>query len=642
MKYEYLSNIPLEEAVDKLAQALDEAGFSFQTEQIPTVDSCGRVLSCAHYALRSSPHYLSCAMDGIAITAASIASASESRPAVLTKEDYITVDTGDPLPEGCDCVIMIEQVVNNEDGTISLYSSAAPWTNVRQIGEDISMGDMVAPSYTRITPALTGALLASGIMQVTVVRTPSVAIIPTGDEIVPADSQLKDGDIPEYNSAIFSSMLREWGAQPIVYPIAKDDPDVIAASVKDASERCDAVIVIAGSSAGRDDYTSTVLSRLGQLVVHGIAIKPGKPAVLGHIGPVPFFGVPGYPVSGILIMEKVVRHFISRLTMLPEEEPEQLSVRVTRKAPSSLKYEEFIRCQAAEAGQTVVAVPMSRGAGIVTGFAKASGIITVPQNCEGIEAGEEVLMQPLKKLSDIRSTLCVTGSHDPLIDEAADLLIRSSGNIRPVLLSSSHVGSMGAIMAVRNKEAHLGGIHLLDTETGEYNLSYVRKYFPNGGAVLVRGVIREQGLMVPKHNPKGIRGIKDLPGLSYVNRQKGAGTRILLDYLLQQDQIRPEEIYGYTKEEYTHTAVAAAIASGTADCGMGIFSAAHTYDLDFLHLWDEEYDFLVEGSAISDPRVQKFLDVLRSSAFRKRLEEMGGYRLTDPGEVIYTGDSSLC
>lgn len=637
MKYEYLSNTPLNEAIEKLESALSGTDFGYKTERVRTTQANGRVLSRAHYALRSSPHYLSCAMDGIAIQASLIETANESRPVILTKDDYIMVDTGDPLPEGCDCVIMIEQVVENDDDTISLYSSAAPWSNVRQIGEDISMGDMIAPSFARITPSLTGALLASGVLEVDVVTRPSVGIIPTGDEIVSADSDLKDGDIPEYNSAIFSGMLADWGAEPHVYPIIKDDPVLISEAVSDAAEKYDAVIVIAGSSAGRDDYTSSVLKGLGELVVHGLSIKPGKPAILGHIGDVPFFGVPGYPVSGIIVMEHVVRHFISRLTMIPEDNPDELEVTVTRKAPSSLKYEEFIRCQAAEAGGKIVAVPMGRGAGIVTGFAKASGIITVPQNLEGIDSGETVRMQPLKKASDIMNTLCVTGSHDPLIDEVADILIRQSGNISPVLLSSSHVGSMGAITAVKNNEAHLGGIHLLDTETGGYNISYVNKYFPEGGAVLIRGVVREQGLMITKGNPLGIQGIADLPRVSYVNRQKGAGTRILLDYLIEKEGISPDLIYGYAKEEYTHTAVAAAIASGTADCGMGIYSAARTYDLDFLYLWDEQYDFLVAESAIDDPRIREFIKVIKSDEFRERLEKMGGYVLKGTGEIVDLG-----
>ncbi len=496
------------------------------------------------------------------------------------------------------------------------------------------MGDMIAPSFARISPSLVGALLAGGVLDVEVVKTPSVALIPTGDEIVDSDSDLKEGDIPEYNSAIFSGMLAEWGAKGVVYPIVRDDPQLIKDVVSSAARDHDAIIVIAGSSAGRDDYTSSVLAELGKLVIHGIAIKPGKPAILGAIGPVPFFGVPGYPVSGIIVMEKIEKYAISMLTMIPASEPEEIDVTVTRKAPSSLKYEEYIRCQAAQANGKIVAVPMSRGAGIVTGFSKASGMITVPQNCEGLEAGAATKMQPFRKISDIENTLCVTGSHDPLIDEVADILIRSSGNINPVLISSSHVGSMGAITAVRNNEAHLGGIHLLDTETGIYNLSYIRKYFPNGGAVLIRGVIREQGLMITKGNPKGITGIKDLPGLSYVNRQKGAGTRILLDYLIEKEGISPDQIYGYTKEEYTHTAVAAAIASGTADCGMGIYSAAKTYDLDFLHLWDEQYDFLVAESAADDPRVLKFIEVLRSDEFRTRLEKMGGYVLKDTGSTV--------
>ncbi|MBE6017724.1 MAG: molybdopterin biosynthesis protein [Lachnospiraceae bacterium] len=634
MKYEYLSNTPLEEAREKFLNSLKEAGTAYKTEVIRTRDAAGRVLARAHYARRSSPHYLSSAMDGIAISSKLIESANESSPAILKQSDFIMVDTGDPLPEGTDCVVMIEQVVENGDGTISLYSSAAPWSNVRQIGEDVSMGDMIAPSFARITPSLVGALLAGGVLDVEVVKIPSVALIPTGDEIVDSDSDLKEGDIPEYNSAIFSGMLAEWGAKGVVYPIVRDDPKLIKEVVSSAAKDHDAIIVIAGSSAGRDDYTSSVLAELGELVIHGIAIKPGKPAILGHIGPVPFFGVPGYPVSGIIVMEKIVRYALSMLTMIPAAEPEEVEVTVTRKAPSSLKYEEYIRCQAAQANGKIVAVPMSRGAGIVTGFSKASGMITVPQNCEGLEAGASIKMQPFRKLSDIENTLCVTGSHDPLIDEVADILIRSSGNINPVLISSSHVGSMGAITAVRNNEAHLGGIHLLDTETGIYNLSYIRKYFPNGGAVLIRGVIREQGLMITKGNPKGISGIKDLPGLSYVNRQKGAGTRILLDYLIEKEGITPDQIYGYTKEEYTHTAVAAAIASGTADCGMGIYSAAKTYDLDFLHLWDEQYDFLVAESAADDPRVLKFIEVLRSEEFRTRLEKMGGYVLKDTGDTV--------
>lgn len=630
MKYEYLSNKPLREAVEEVLGALKNAGTKYQTERIPVRAAHGRITAHAEYAKRSSPHYLTCAMDGIALKSDLLKEAGENDPVYLGEGDYIRVDTGDPLPTGCDCVVMIEQVVETLDGSLCLYSSAPPWSNVRQIGEDISMGDMILPSFSLVSPAMIGALLAGGIFELEVVKRPCVAIIPTGDEIVSADADLKDGDIPEYNSAIFSAMLSEWGADAHVYPIIKDDPQKIREAVKEAADRFDAVIILAGSSAGRDDYTSSVVESLGTLIVHGIAIKPGKPAIAGHIGTVPVVGVPGYPVSGIIVMEQIVRPVISLLTMAEWTTPDPVPAVTAKKIPSSLKYEEFIRCQAAGVEGKIVAVPMNRGAGIVSGFSKAAGLLHIPQNSEGMESGESVQMLPLRSGKTLENTISVIGSHDPLIDEIADILIRS-GREKPgentVYLSSSHVGSMGAITAVKNGEAHLGGIHLLDTATGEYNRSYVQKYFPSGGAVLVKGVRRIQGLMLPKGNPKGIKGIKDLPGLSYVNRQKGAGTRILLDYLLGKEGISPADIYGYTKEEYTHTAVAAAIAAGTADCGMGIYSAAITYDLDFLPLWDEEYDFLVSEAAMQDEKVRKMLDVLKSSEFKDRLEKLGGYSL---------------
>ena len=639
MKFEYLSNTPLEEARNRFLKSLEEAGMTWKTEEIQVRQANGRVLARAHYAGRSSPHYLTCAMDGIAVSAKRIEAANERHPVILDQSMYETVDTGDPLPDGYDCVVMSEQVVENGNGTISLFASVPPWTNVRQIGEDISMGDMIAPSFTRVTPALIGALLAGGVFEAEVIRKPCVAVIPTGDEIVAADAELKEGDIPEYNSAIFSAMLSDWGVDAKVYPVIPDQPEKLKEAVKKAAAERDAVIVIAGSSAGRDDYTASVVSELGELVIHGIAIKPGKPAILGHIGNVPFFGIPGYPVSGIIVMEEIVRYVISRLSMQPMESSEPVEASAARNLPSSLKYREYIRCRAASVAGKTVAVPMSRGAGIVTGFAKASGMIVIEQDSEGLPAGETAGMIPLIPAGNIRHTLCVTGSHDPLIDEIADLLLRKHAGdggpgSRPVYVASSHVGSMGAITAVRSKEAHLGGIHLLDTGTGEYNVSYVKKYFPQGGAVLIRGVQRQQGLMIAKGNPKGIRGISDLPRLSYVNRQKGAGTRILLDYLLDREGIDPERITGYTKEEYTHSAVAAAVASGTADCGMGIYSAAVTFGLDFLYLWDEYYDFLVAEQELEDPKVQAFLEVLRSREFAGRLEKMGGYTLEDPGRVI--------
>lgn len=626
----YLSNISCADAVEKLRAAMRAAGTGVQTETVDTKAACDRITATAQYAKRCSPHYCACAMDGIALQAEKTYAASETTPVILTEADYIPVDTGDVLPQGCDCVVMVEDLVENPDGTLSVYKASAPWSHVRQVGEDICMGDMILPSYTKITPAYIGALLAGGVQTVEVLCRPRFGIIPTGDEIVPVNAEAKDGDIPEFNSAVFAAMLTSWGAAATVYPIVPDIPAQLQAAVQKAAAECDAVLVLAGSSAGRDDYTAAVLEACGTLLVHGLAIKPGKPAVLGMVGKAPYIGVPGYPVSGILVLTEIVKKILPEFTKSTLPDAETVPVTLARQVTSSLKYTEYLRCRAARVGEEIVAVPMARGAGIVTGFAKASGIIPIPQNSEGLSAGAKAEMQLLRPQAEIENAVCVIGSHDPLIDEIADILLREQTGV-PVV--SAHTGSMGAILAVRQGEAHLGGIHLLDTETGSYNRSYAETYFPNGGVLLVRGVIRKQGLMVAAGNPLGIRGIADLPKISYVNRQKGSGTRILLDYLLQKEGIAAADIYGYTREEYTHTAVAAAVAAKTADAGLGIYSAAKTYGLCFLPLWDEEYDFLVPADAYHSEKVQKFLAVLRSPALHARLAALGGYETKDAGTI---------
>ena len=279
----------------------------------------------------------------------------------------------------------------------------------------------------------------------------------------------------------------------------------------------------------------------------------------------------------------------------------------------------------------LVAVPLNRGAGVVSSFVKADGIVEVPQNKEGYEAGELVPVQLLRDMKEIENTLVITGSHDPLIDELIDLMKRRWPDSQ---VGSSHVGSLGGVMAVKRGEAHLGGTHLLDEQSGEYNKAFVERYFPNGGAKLVGCVFRSQGLIVASGNPLGVKGVEDLRNVRYVNRQKGSGTRILLDYLLKQNGIEPGEVKGYEREEITHTAVAAAVASGTADAGMGILSAARIYDLDFIPVVEEQYDLLVANNTFENPQFKRLIEVLQSPEFAERLEGLGGYRLNRPGEVL--------
>ena len=623
MKQNYLNNIPIEEALSIYLGAVKESIGERKTETVKTSEAFGRVLSKAVYAVICSPHYNASAMDGIAVKAADTESAFENEPLFLPGGSFAVVDTGDAVPDGYDAVIMVEDITE-KDGGVLIYSSAHPWQNIRQIGEDICMGDMLAPSFAVLTPQLCGALLAGGVTEVECIRKPIFGIIPTGDEIVSPTSNPKKGEIIEFNSVIFSGMLGEIGADSKIYDIVPDKKELLTAAIKKAAEECDAVLVLAGSSAGRDDYTSEIISSLGKVFVHGIAAKPGKPAVLGLIGNTPVVGLPGYPVSGIVVMNEIVTPVADCLSGKTTPKAASVTASAARSIVSSLKYKEFVRVTVGKNENGYFAQPLPRAAGVITSFTKADGILEVPQNSEGCETGEQVKVRLLRPLEDIENSLIVTGSHDPLIDEIADILKRSE---TPFRLCSSHVGSMGAVTAVRTHTAHLGGIHLLDTESGKYNESYIKKFFPQGGARLIKGVGRIQGLMVKKGNPLNIKGFEDIRACRYVNRQKGSGTRILCDCLVKKHGLDESKIEGFYTEEFTHTAVAAQIASGNADCGLGIYSAAKMYDLDFIEICVEEYDFLIDEKAYNSDGVQAFLEVLKSEKLKKRLSEMGGYRL---------------
>lgn len=640
MAFNYLSNVDLQEAKSGLLNALANAGFTPQTETIPVPEALGRITAKPVYAHISAPHYHACAMDGIALDAACTFGASATTPVTIAPENYIVVDTGDPLPQGCDAVVMIEDLVYAEGDSVenlgncpvTIYAASAPWSNVRQIGEDICAGEMILTSNKRIEPAALGALLAAGVQEIEVIAKPRIGIIPTGDEVVPPSSNPKPGDVMEFNSTIFSGMTHTWGAEPIVYPIVSDKLDLIEAALRKAVDECDIVLLNAGSSAGRDDYSSTAINSVGEVLYHGIAIKPGKPAILGHAGPCAIIGVPGYPVSGIIVVDEIVKPLVEHYYGCNVEAATEAQATLARPCNTSLKYQEFVRVSLGNVEGKMVATPLARGAGVVTSFMKADGILSVPQNSEGIEAGEQVRVRLLRPEEDIVNSLVVIGSHDPLIDEIAQIM---HARWPKLSVSSTHVGSMGAITAAKRKENHCGGIHLLDEETGIYNESYIAKYFPQGGVRQVECVYRSQGLMVAPGNPLGIQSLADLAqeGRSFVNRQKGSGTRILSDYVCTQNGIDTNAIYGYDHEEFTHTAVAALVEAGSADAGMGIYSAAKMYGLDFIPVCEEQYDFIIPDYAWDTPMVHALLEVLASSAFRARIEELGGYRLENPGVV---------
>jgi len=633
MGFEYLTNIPLAKAREDYLQLLESHGYGPKTEVIPTWEACDRVTAHAVYAHICAPHYAASAMDGVAVNAKDTFGATETTPVTLNPDQFIVLDTGDPIPENCDAVIMVEDIVKHEDGAIIIHTAAAPWQHIRQIGEDICAGEMILPSHTKISPSAIGAMIAGGVLEVEVIKKPLVGILPTGDEIIPPCTDPKPGDILEFNGSIFSAMVRQWGAEARVYPIVPDQFDQIKAMVARASEECDLVILNAGSSAGREDYSAKVIRELGEVLYHGIAMKPGKPAILGCRGPKPILGVPGYPVSGIIVIEQLLKPLVDHWLKVPAAPQQYAVATLTRPVVSGLKYQEFVRVRMGYVGEKLMASPLSRGSGVVSSFMKADGIVEVPQGLEGFEAGSEVKVRLLSPIQKLENTVVVIGSHDPLLDELGDMLHMADSEL---FMGSSHVGSMGGIMAIRRGEAHAAGCHLLDTATGEYNVAFIRKYFPKGGVKLVRCVGRQQGLMVAKANPLNIQKFSDIAreGLRYVNRQKGSGTRILTDYLCKQEGLDPSAIYGYEREELTHTSVAAQIVNASADVGMGIDSAAKLYDLDFIPICIEEYDLIIPDHAWNTPQVQKMIEILKSEAFKNKILSMGGYTADAPGEII--------
>ena len=633
MGFEYLTNVPLVKAREEYLALLEGNGFGPQAETIPVWDACGRVTAGAVYAHICAPHYAASAMDGVAVNARDTFGATETTPITLASQQFTVLDTGDPIPDGSDAVIMVEDIVKNVDGSITIHAAAAPWQHIRQIGEDVCAGEMILPAHMTVSPSAIGAMIAGGVLEIDVIRKPVVGIIPTGDEIIPPCTDPKPGDILEFNGSIFSAMVRSWGAEARVYPIVPDKFDQIKAMVAKASEECDLVILNAGSSAGREDFSVKVIRELGQVLYHGIAMKPGKPAILGCKGVTPILGVPGYPVSGIIVIEELLKPLVDHWLKAPAALRQYAKATLTRPVVSGLKYEEFVRVRMGYVGDRLMASPLSRGSGVVSSFMKADGILEIPQGLEGYEAGSEVNVRLLSSVEKLKNTLVVIGSHDPLLDELGDMLHIANND---VYMSSSHVGSMGGIMAIRRGEAHAAGCHLLDTATGEYNVSFMKKYFPRGGVKLVRCVGRQQGLMVAPGNPLNITKFSDIAaaGIRYVNRQKGSGTRILADYLCKQENLNTSAIYGYDREELTHTSVAAQIAAGSADAGMGIYSAAKLYGLDFIPVCIEEYDLIIPDISWEMPQTKQLMQTLKSDAFRDKILSMGGYTVDNPGEII--------
>ncbi len=634
----YLKTTPAEEAGEKYMQALEEAGcLKPQTEIVNTYESLNRITAEPIFAKCCSPLFNSAAMDGIAVKSAKTAKAKEERPLILEPgTGYKIIDTGDPVKSPFDAVVMAEDVIEESGSDRVMITRSVPgWQHVRPIGEDIAAGEMLLPSHHTIRPVDIGVLLAGGILNLKTFRKPTVSIIPTGTEIIMPYENPSEGDIIDSNSGMFAAMVTEAGGTPHRCSIVPDDYQQIKEAVLGEIEKSDVVIINAGSSAGTEDYTVHVLREIGEVIIHGVAMKPGKPVILAVVGGKPVIGLPGYPVSAYLAFENFVEPVLRKMTggnsLSGLTSRKTVKAVLSKRIVSSLKHREYVRVKVGKVGDKFVCAPLARGAGAAMSLVRADGFCVIPQESEGFEAGETVDVELYNDIARIENTLVSIGSHDMILDVMNDMMAERFPGMN---LSGTHVGSMAGLMALLRGETVIAPTHLLDEETGEYNISYIEKIFPGEKMALIKGVDRIQGIMVKKGNPLRIKGVEDLTRVRYVNRQRGAGTRVLLDYKLKQAGITPDMIDGYDKEAATHMAVAALVASDEIDAGMGIKSAADAMGLDFVEVGTEEYDFAIRQENLELPQVRAFRQILESKEFHEKLEKMGGYGWHQAGRIV--------
>jgi putative molybdopterin biosynthesis protein len=641
----YLSDIPLREALDRWKASIEAADLwrILGEQEVPIDLALGRVTARPVWAKTSSPHYAAAAMDGFALHSSLVENASDRKPVIVeVGTDAIYVDTGEPIPDWADHVIPIEEIQIDGPGEdirsvdrIIIRHSSPPWKHVRPIGEDTMATELVVPSGSTLRPVDLGAIAGTGHSSVFVARKPAIAILPTGTELVSPGTNPEPGQIIEFNSLVLAALIETWGGEAIRWASLPDDLKLIRNAVQQAAETADLVLVIAGSSAGSEDLTAPVVESLGQILVHGVAIRPGHPVLLGILTNkakrTPIIGVPGFPVSAILTAELFIQPLLDQWLGRNADAPEMMQAVMSKKIHSSLGDDEYLRVSLGKVGKRVIAAPLSRGAGVISSLVRADGMVVIPAGFQGIPAGEQVTVRLLRSRQEIMSTLMMHGSHDITIDILAQFLA-----VRGIRLASASVGSLGGLIALSRDEAHLAGSHLLDPPTGEFNLAYVRKYLPNRSVFIIGLVGRKQGFLVKRGNPKAILEIADLTreNVQFVNRQRGSGTRYLLDYHLQQKSIEPNQIYGYAQEEYDHLSLAAKIASGRADCGLGIQAAADAMNLDFVHLFDERYDLVIPEEYYFSGKMEVLLELLTDPSFREAIGALPGYDLLPMGTLV--------
>jgi putative molybdopterin biosynthesis protein len=632
---QFLEVVAPEEARARFNKHLDLAPLA--AERIALADLLGRVLADDVKSAIDVPPFDRSNVDGFAVRAADLTGASDANPRRLMLNEEVlacgvapklavapgtatTIATGGMVPRGADAVVMIEHTELIEANTrpaIEVRRAAAPGQFVSFAGSDIARGETLLRRGSVLGSREIGMCAACGLAEIEVVRRPKVAVLSTGDELVAPGEKLKPGGVYDSNAAILAAAVTEAGGEPVSFGVFPDDVDALEQGVCDALGRCDIVVLSGGTSKGAGDLSHRVVSKLGKpgIVVHGVALKPGKPLCLAVAEQKPIIVLPGFPTSAIFTFHAFVAPIIRSYAGLPPEAARTIEALVPVRVPSELGRQEFVLVALVEGEQGPVALPTGKGSGSVTSFSQADGFIEIDALAMALDAGTRARVTLLGE-SARAPDLLITGSHCIALDAVLGALAERGLAARTIA-----VGSLGGVAAARRGECDLAPVHLLDPASGIYN-----KHLLAPGLSLVRGWERMQGIVFrPGDKRFEGRDARDAlktaladPTALMVSRNAGAGTRILIDKLL--GEARPA---GYANQPRSHNAVAAAVAQGRADWGVAIEPVARMYGLGFLPVAPEHYDFLLVEARRQRPAVQAFLAALKDPATRERIRALG-------------------
>ncbi|MEM2238204.1 MAG: molybdopterin biosynthesis protein [Candidatus Caldarchaeum sp.] len=642
--------VSVEEALEMIDAAL--VGVRpLGVERVKVSEALGRTLAEDVVAKAAAPPFDRSTVDGYAVVASDTYAATEENPVTLevvgkaevgrVYEGFlengkcVEISTGAAVPRGANAVVMVEFTKKTSGNTVQVFRPVSPNENIAQAGSDISVGDIILRKGSLITPREIAVLTSAGLEEVPVYRRARVAVFSTGNEVVEAGRPLDLGKVYDVNGPTLTAMLAEAGAQADFLGIIPDDYLVMLERVGHALESGYDIVVTSGStSAGFGDMIYKVFRELsgGKVIVHGLKVRPGKPTAVAVAGGKLLIGLPGFPLSAMMVFMKLVKPVVQRMCGVNPSASKTVKAKIPFRIDAGKGKLEMIPVQIVTTGSGNVAYPLLGQSGSTYVLSVADGVVEVAANKEFLDEGEEV---EVSLLSDrIKpAELFIIGSHCPGID----ILLEEAGLLETKVVN---VGSVAGWYAVKRGEADLAGTHLLDEKTGEYNLHMLERLSLKDKAFLVRGYARRIGFVTKKGNPHRIKSFEDLlrKDIILVNRIRGSGIRALLDIRLAELGVREplKQIRGYDYEVRTHTGVAAAVAQGRADVGITLEAVAKHYGLDFIPIGDEMFDFVVSKQRMEKKQVKKFLETLSSKKFGEKLQKtLPGYHIVyETGSVV--------